>query len=392
MQPTTSPGMDLYAQMRYDEAADVLYKELEEQPHNSILARYFAFSLCGANKPKEAVAAALRAVEINAADPENHFALGFASATNLQMNEAISAFEKALDIAPNHAASKKGLIDALLKRGRMHIATYDTSMAEADFYRAAHLDRKNPVAAISLFEFYQEQQHRANAEKTLREALVHLPNDPSIRNAAVSFGIDINKKLSQQQAATAARDAIRQNQATSAPQPAYASTAANAGNVPCPFCKLMVPSWVAVCPHCRERIQGSAEKIKTPWQEITYKILAGLWILVGLLQITTGIMAGLAPGQAANVQEFTKGFMIIMVMFGLVALFVGIGLFVENETAQFVCKILCYLNLAIYSYQFMINLLMSTELSSKIVPAVISLAMLSFVGLQIYVLRYVGGD
>ena len=117
--------------------------------------------------------------------------------------------------------------------------------------------------------------------------------------------------------------------------------------VQCPKCSNQLPGWAQTCQFCGSPIVGVqrppdaykyAISDKKSWQEICYKLVAIYWLVIGAAYVTVGLgfvnlgALGFATGQYIMVLD------IINVVF-------SVGLLAELTWAQFLVKILSYLQI-----------------------------------------------
>lgn len=105
--------------------------------------RSYAFMLAGANRPDEAIAASLRALELDGEDAITRFNLGFMLHAQGRIDEAIPQFEQSVRLMPKNDRAWYGLGLCLQQLG-------DYAAAAAPLQEAARLQYFNPHAGYHL--------------------------------------------------------------------------------------------------------------------------------------------------------------------------------------------------------------------------------------------------
>jgi hypothetical protein len=158
----------------------------------------------------------------------------------------------------------------------------------------------------------------------------------------------------------------------------------------------LISEWTFVCPHCGERLRESARSIeianiKAPWQEVAYKIVSVLWILLGLFTIWQGYYEVRVAENEAIREGYEAGNMFtpMLAYYCIVALIrigIGVGLLVENEFVQGIAKFICFLGI-------LGGLLGMMSFSTGHVAAgIFALVQVAVAGFTLYLINFVGGD
>jgi tetratricopeptide (TPR) repeat protein len=301
-------------------------------------------------------------------DPSNHetlYGLGLASWGEGELEAAVRQFDEALLLRPDHAGAKQALVSLLIAKGKTHLQQDRTAQGEADLERAAKFDRKNPEPVVVLAKHYYSSGQKPRAAKLVQAALEELGEDPQIK--AMALHLDVKRDPAAVEAA-AKKEAVVKSQKTT-----------------CPNCKNDVMDWAAVCPTCGVQLKAVVSQFaannpvpKATWQEVAYKIIAGLWILNGAFLIFRGIRHIGSEGYVAGQEAFD-------VIMGSINIGVGIGLFFENEIVQFLAKLMCMLVIIVNGW----NVLMAVGVGRSDGLAY-SVAAIALAGFQLYILAQIG--
>jgi len=164
----------------------------------------------------------------------------------------------------------------------------------------------------------------------------------------------------------------------------------------CPKCGQSILSTSPACQFCgtilqqaprgRAAFMAPADDKKT-WQEITYWVLAGIWVLYGTYYMAQGlgwIPISSADTKAAAAASAKLGPYIGSI--GGVFLFIGIGLFFETGWIQFVTKLACWLGLAA-SICWIPQILF---MKHPLVPLLEDMLQIGLLAMQLHVLAVVG--
>jgi tetratricopeptide (TPR) repeat protein len=114
----------------------------------------------------------LKVLEINARNTEARFLIGRAHGMQFEYDEAIEAFEKAVELAP-----KQERLDVLLRAGTMAENFFDPTIAESFFLEAVETAGTVP-AKLSLAEHSLRIRKRELAMNLVDEVLNSAPQDP----------------------------------------------------------------------------------------------------------------------------------------------------------------------------------------------------------------------
>lgn len=118
--------------------------------------------------------------------------------------------------------------------------------------------------------------------------------------------------------------------------------------IQCPQCRNLVPPTFVRCQFCGKDLSGLARTARgassgTTAKEVLYYVLAGMWVLFGLLGVVLGLLAyGGAFGEEAAKEEMGFDFAI-----AILQLLIGAGLLFQADWAIAIARILCYITLAL---------------------------------------------
>ncbi|GIV01239.1 MAG: hypothetical protein KatS3mg015_0069 [Fimbriimonadales bacterium] len=118
--------------------------------------------------------------------------------------------------------------------------------------------------------------------------------------------------------------------------------------IQCPQCGNFVPPTFVRCQFCGRDLSNIARAVRgassgTTAKEVFYYILAGLWVLFGLLGVVLGSLAYAgAFGEEAATEEMGLDFAVAVVQ-----LLIGAGLLFQADWAIAIARVLCYITLAL---------------------------------------------
>jgi len=98
-----TPGVELYKQGKYTEAASTLAAEVERSPEDKELLTHLGLARIHAGDSGGALEPLKKAIALDDDYAEAHFGLGLAYIKMKNTSEAIPELEKATKCAPNHA-------------------------------------------------------------------------------------------------------------------------------------------------------------------------------------------------------------------------------------------------------------------------------------------------
>jgi len=174
-----SSGDGMNALREYVRAADLLPEDKEAQQKAG------AFMLL-ANQFNDAQALALRMQKRNPNDVEAQILLANSLAGLKDMDGAIAAFEKAVEMDPDRSSTYSELGSARLVSG-------DKARAEAAFRKAIAIDPKSPSAHLSLSNFLWANGDLPQAEQEMRKALELDPKNITANRAMAMYYMVTNK-------------------------------------------------------------------------------------------------------------------------------------------------------------------------------------------------------
>ncbi len=383
MSSTASDQLSLakvyYQEQRYPEAKTALEHAVREQPDLAEAWQLLGLSYYCLQDYAQSESAQRKSLAL-AQVAHTYFGLGLALAAQAKYDEAISSFDKALELEPNNQHARASLVETLINQGQERLAGNNFPVAERSLDRAIKLNRSDPRPVVLLARHFAASNLEGRAKQIVSEAVGHGAKSDDLTALVQELGI---------QALPSATAGVQKQQARDA--------VAKSEQIPCPICKMPIMEWATTCPYCKQRIRQStmmaaAEAIKPSWQEVAYKIITVLWILQGAWSIYSGLQfvesvdrgtRELTGAGASNVGGMTGYFWVI----GLVQIALGIGLWFENETVQFIAKIICYLALLVNGLAFIQSVALGHGLA-----IVISLVQLSITCLTMYLISYASGD
>lgn len=360
-----------YQEKRYTEAKVMLEGLADAHPESGETWKLLSYTLYGLHQYQAAEKSALSAIDASSSDADCHYAFGLAVAAEGRWGEAVRIFDHVLVLQPNHAYARTGLSDALVHHARQLIAADNYQLAEQELDRAIKLGKGDPRPTIALAEHFLQLQKPQRAAQVVTAAIQNGLKGPELE--ALSLRLGIHATAGHAQDLKQVRMAVAQ-----------------ATQKQCPRCGLKSPDWLPKCANCGAdmhtgKFTTAAAEVKTEWQVIAYKIMAVLWIVLGVI-ITASSSISMAAMKGTK-SESMSSIMILPIMVGLLDILVGIGLLAENETLQFIAKILCYLNLFITAMQLVTALAMG-----NMGEAAFQFGYLCFVGFMVYLIRFVAGD
>lgn len=379
---------------QYAEVLALLSPQLESQPTAPTL-RCAGFAELGLHRLDSAQAHLAKACELDPEDPHIHFGLGLAYAAQNHFNEAISAFDRAMELAPNLGPVRAHLVDALMHQGEKEFLVFQVERGESLLRRAIKLAHGDQRPAIMQAQLFLENHEPGKAKALVQQTLAHPPLSPELLNLAANLQIEIPA------------GAVKRAEAMPPPAPLPPAAPihtpqttvprASHHEVPCPVCQRLVMEWASICPHCNSRIKDSPASVALSqisthtWQDIAYRVMSWIWIAYGVLSIVLGLivirnMENAAADRGVDISTMSKGGTAYFWVVGIAQIALGIGLLVENETMQFISKILCYLSLAGGAVSLLIGLV-----SANWGGVVKALFDLGFAGFMIYLINYEGG-
>jgi tetratricopeptide (TPR) repeat protein len=149
-------------------------------------------------KPDEAVAACLRAIELDPKFAEPHFCLGNCLRRQQKLDAAIDEYRKAIELNPKYSKAYDNLGIAFFEQGK-------TKDAIAAYLKAIELDPKNANAHFNLAGALRKQNKLDDAIARLRKAV---ETNPRYTLAYHNLGLDLKKQGRIDEALTNFRKAI----------------------------------------------------------------------------------------------------------------------------------------------------------------------------------------
>ena len=141
-------GGSTYRQSRMYAGAETLYQAtIAQNPDCWMVHNNLGLVLAGRGKVDEAISEYQKAVEIEPYDAEAHNNLGNALAGRGQVDGAIARYQRALEIKPGYAEAHYNLGNALLGRGKFDaaVAEFRTALQLKPDYAKAHASLGNAM-------------------------------------------------------------------------------------------------------------------------------------------------------------------------------------------------------------------------------------------------------
>ncbi len=176
-------------------AEKLLVSVAQSLPDRPEPERALARAYLRSDHPKEAAAAAARAVALDAENPDGHILLGLAEIDSGEAARAVPAFERALALRPADPAGLRGLAAA-------YAALSDPRAVEA-YERAIVADRRNLPLAVEFVEYLWRARRYDQGNAEMERVLQKVPGNTKLR---MHFGLNLAEQGKFQ-------DAVRQFEA-----------------------------------------------------------------------------------------------------------------------------------------------------------------------------------
>ncbi|MFI5385840.1 MAG: tetratricopeptide repeat protein [Fimbriimonadales bacterium] len=375
-------GIQLYINQDYAGAEAQLAEAVKVQPGWAEGWSYLGYSQYMQQKYTEAAASLEKAVLMDQENFEARFGLGLVWAAMKRVDAAIACWNETLRLKPGHADAKRSLVGALIYRAQTYLADKDYDHAEADLERAVKIDHQAPQPVVILANHFIDQNMTVRAQKTIKEALVHIPNDAQIQGLAAKLNVKADKDIQVQAQGVQVKQQVQKTQ-----------------EVPCPACKLPVMEWAAICPHCNTQIKAipslfATRNAETPafqWQDVVYYVVAVIWMLWGALPLVLAALVIFAMDK--NLQNAgapagsVSGLAAVPLVFGGAKILLGIGLLFQNDFCMSFAKWLCIAGILWNLLRIMIDLTLKSPFA-----VVFDVLAIGLDGFMIYLLNYAGCD
>lgn len=241
-----------YAAGEYVEAADAFASATRKvEVSNAFAWRGLGLALSHLGKHKEAIAACLRAVDLQLGNAEIHHALGYVYLQAGRFDDAIQELERALTIQPHHAGALRTLVFACVQAADASRA--DAARAARMLERAYRLEPTNPHVVGP----YLDALYRANLKGRAAQVWVQL-------SEWLSSHPDVSPVLSKLHADAEFRQVIEEfevefgKKRSERPIPVKPQVVASTETRPCPRCGYAVPFGESYCPRCGANVQVGA--------------------------------------------------------------------------------------------------------------------------------------
>ncbi len=387
---TLSEAQKLVYAGRAQEALALL-KPLEATHAASVeLWQWLGYAYSGSNDLTSADGAFQRALSLAPKDPLTLYGLGQLRVSQGQLEAGIELFDRAILEQPNLEYIRTALVTTLMMQGKQAFAAGNLAGGEASYLRATKLALKDPRPSVELVRELAQIGDVPRARHYAAQGIAKFPAVPEM--VQVANELQVGPGPGAPAPVQAAVMIEPQGAPVAAPQPVQPVAHQQ---IQCPACKRMAMEWASICPHCGERLKASAASVAmsqiptTTWQEVAYRIVAVLWIASAVFTIVSGV-AEVRKAEEALRELTGHGSgnqdgraMYFYIMGGLQA-FVGIGLLIENETLQFIAKIICYLSLFVGARGTVVGFLGGHPLEG-----LVGLAQLSLAGFAIYLINCV---
>lgn len=336
---------ELYQNGQYAESKFLLDNVLAEHPQCGEAYRCRSFVHYATGNVIEAENDARQAVLFTPGDPHSHYALGLALAASKKHKDAIIQFDETLRLEVNHTYARAAVVESLIEHGKAAFAVNAEVDGQDSLVRASKLSRQDPRPYLHLATYFQHAGQAPKARKFVEQALAAGIKNQQIDAIAQTLQVMVPGATPQ----------------ANVPAPAAAKQAVvQAQQMPCPMCKRPVMEWARVCPHCNSQIKDTVgqERINmvgTAWQEVAYKVVSVLWVLSAIasmvmtyvgLRVQQNQAMGLSGLDATTVSLMDHPSLMFVGIVGFVQLLLGIGLLTENDTCQFIAKLLSWLGTA----------------------------------------------
>lgn len=395
-----------YQSQDFEGAASILTEIVGEEQKNWEAWRLLGFALLAQKNYEKSAEAFHTALHINEMDADNHFGYGLAKQAAGEHGPAIVGFEEALHRNPHHPAAKQAMAPSLTQRGE-ELFNAGNLMGAEQYYERAHKILQTEETKDRLLDYYAKAGQEGKAALIQAEwDMRHAPATPAapVEEPAPSMGADPGyaEPATEVMARAANAPSAHSVPDVDRPAPATIQQTAQGNMIPCPACQKPMAIHANLCPHCGNDIRrpvnsdftamkGKAEH-KT-WQEITYKVLCGVWILFGVIQIVAGLLIQKAAEEAAKedpilggpVAAVGGGAAAINYVFGGIQVVVGIGLLLEVEIFMWIGYVMCLMNIFGYGRDLLVTMALGNW-----VAVAFNLIGLGMTFLFVYLLKFFG--
>jgi len=193
MEATVKYGQALLKRKRVKEAYAVLSAAAAKRPKNAKVLKTLGLTLLALKRAKEAIGIFTRLLVVR---PGNADCVALRGDAHLMANhvaQAITDYQTAHTLNNKNWRAKRGLIRALNRRGRDHLAQKNTVAALADLNRAFALDRKRIFTNTNLGIAYLLAKRYKEAARHLTQVQKRLPRNFAVNRLIARLYYDMGK-------------------------------------------------------------------------------------------------------------------------------------------------------------------------------------------------------
>ncbi|MCH7903865.1 MAG: tetratricopeptide repeat protein [Armatimonadetes bacterium] len=328
-QELNQAGHDHFQNRRYVEAADCFLRAADVNPSSAETWCSLGFSLQALGKYAESIRVFRSAIGLDPNDGQAYFGIAMSHSLSGDIETAIPAFDEALKVQPNDEVAKRELIRLLLANGKERLEAGDRH-GEHDLERANKLSHNAPETAIPFIQHLLAANLHKKALQVLDDAKVANPGNPGVATLA--------QQIANEPSLEHARH-LHGLQARPAPKHQVPRPTRSPDEITCPCGAAKVMKWAIICPTCSKRIGDPTKRTSQfanrddipskSWIELTYVIIAVLWLLGGIALVLTGSFAD--SGQLA-------------VVIGVANIIVALGLLFQIWWLQYLARVLMIVN------------------------------------------------
>ena len=156
--------------------------------------RYLGFALNAGQKPDEAVTSFEKAVRLDSSDSESHFGMALALTAMNQLSRAITEFERAYHLHPDHPSLMKPFITVLLKHAKTLSSLGNVEWAKKYLDRAYELEPENGDVLVAMVDYACILDNHDLAVRMIEELEEAKPDYPGLQRLKDDFGLRKQKE------------------------------------------------------------------------------------------------------------------------------------------------------------------------------------------------------